>query len=149
MRLILFTLLIVSARSSLLDGAFGDGKFLSHPTLIQNPPCETAGEYNKLELDGSGGIKNHDGSQYVVNCVACDKAAFLTPDSGGAGYGHIISGLTGASEVFNRAECCYNSEHAVCIEQMREYMRGCTTTGTYEASTNDAGHGPLSTCASA
>ena len=151
MRLILLITLIVGSHSSLLDGPFGDGKFLAHPTLSLLDPCPV-GYFNTLELSVDGTqVLNHDGTQYVTSCKLCSnvfgKAKFLNDPTGTkAGYADIISTLTGDHTVFNRAECCYDSEHAVCIEQIREYKRGCQSTGTYALGSNDAGHGPESSC---
>lgn len=149
MKLLAILALLPLASSTLLSGPFGDGKFLSHPTLQGEPPC-ASGEYNTLVITAGGdAIENHDGIQYVVQCKACDTGVFKVDSDGKAGYTEIVSGLSGAHVVFNREECCYNSEHPVCIEQMREYKRACQSTGAYDASTNEAGFGTDSTCASA
>ena len=151
MRLILLITLVVGSQSSLLDGPFGDGKFLAHPTLSMLDPCST-GYFNALELSSDGTqVLNHDGAQYVTRCKLCGdlfgKPKFLNDPTGTkAGYADIISTLTGTHSVFNREECCYNSEHRACIEQIREYKRGCQSTGAYVLSTNQAGHGPQSSC---
>tara|TARA_B100000925_G_scaffold291591_1_gene280250 strand:- start:1411 stop:1890 length:480 start_codon:yes stop_codon:yes gene_type:complete len=138
--------LLPLASSTLLSGPFGDGKFLSHPTLQGEPPCPT-GQYNALVVSSLGdSVENHDGTQYVVQCKSCSTGTFKVDVDGKGGYTEIISGLSGAHSVFNREECCYNSEHPVCIEQIREYKRGCQSTGAYEASTNEAGFGTDSTC---
>tara|TARA_B100000925_G_scaffold276895_1_gene244392 strand:+ start:310 stop:789 length:480 start_codon:yes stop_codon:yes gene_type:complete len=151
MKLLLLFASIIGTQSSLLDGPFNDGRFLAHPTLSMLDPCDP-GYFNALELSDDGTqVKNHDGSKYVTNCKLCStdfgKAKFLSDPSGTkAGYSDIISGLTGNHAVFNREECCYNSENPICIEQIREYKRGCQSTGAYASGTNDAGHGPASSC---
>lgn len=141
MKLFAILALLPLASSTLLSGPRGDGKFLSHPTLIE-APC-AAGQYNSLEVDGTG-VKNHNGADYVLNCKSCDVGKFMT-DAGG--YAQIIKDLDGDASVFHRQECCYNSEEPVCIEQIREYKRGCQSTGPYAETTNDAGFGPSSVCA--
>jgi hypothetical protein len=143
MKLFTILALLPLASSTLLAGPRGDGKFLSHPTLIE-APC-SAGEYNSLEVDGTG-VKNYVGTDYVLNCKSCDVGTFMN-DAGG--YAQIIKDLTGAADVFHRQECCYNSEDPVCIEQIREYKRACQSTGPYAETTNDAGFGPSSVCATA
>jgi hypothetical protein len=142
MKLFALLALLPLASSTLLLGPRGDGKFLSHPTLIE-APC-AAGEYNSLEVDVDG-VKNYVGSEYVLNCKSCDVDTFMT-DAGG--YAQIIKDLVGDATVFHRPECCYNSEEPVCIEQIREYKRGCQSTGPYVETSNDAGFGPDSACAS-
>ena len=143
MKLFTILALLPLASSTLLSGPRGDGKFLSHPTLIEAPCAD--GEYNSLEVnDGGDGVKNHDGSEYVLNCKPCDVGTFMN-DAGG--YAQIIKDLVGDAAVFHRQECCYNSGEPVCIEQIREYKRGCQSTGPYAETTNDAGFGPSSVCA--
>ena len=143
MKLFAILALLPLASSTLLEGPRGDGKFLAHPTLIE-APC-VAGQYNSLEVNlDSDGVKNYVGSEYVLNCKSCDVDTFMT-DAGG--YAQIIKDLAGDASVFHRQECCYNSEHPVCIEQIREYKRGCQATGPYDESTNTAGFGPVSECA--
>lgn len=147
MKLLSILAILPIASSTLLSGPFGDGKFLSHPTIQAESPCP-AGQYNALVLSDTGdAVENHDGSQFVVQCKSCDKATFMVDVDGKGGYTEIISGLLGDSSVFNREECCYNSEDPVCIEQIREYKRACQTTGEYVETTNDAGFGPASSCA--
>lgn len=149
MKLFTILALLPLASSTLLAGPFGDGKFLSHPTLQGEPPC-SSGQYNALVITGGGdAVENHDGTDYVVQCKSCDTGVFKQDSDGKAGYTEIVSGLAGAHAVFNREECCYNSEHPVCIEQIREYKRACQTTGEYETTTNEAGFGTDSTCATA
>ena len=145
MKLFTILALLPLASSTLLSGPRGDGKFLAHPTLIE-APC-AAGWYNSLEVnDNKDGVKNHDGTDYVLNCKTCDVGTFMYDDGG---YSQIIKDLAGDAAIFHRQECCYNSEHPVCIEQIIEYKRACQSTGAYDASTNEAGFGTDSTCASA
>ena len=145
MKLFAILALLPLASSTLLEGPRGDGKFLAHPTLIE-APC-VAGQYNSLEVnENKDGVKNHDGTDYVLNCKTCDVGTFMYDDGG---YSHIIKDLVGDAAIFHRQECCYNSEHPVCIEQIREYKRGCQTTGPYDEIANTAGFGPASACATA
>lgn len=140
---IVFALSTLAVASSFsLDGPHGDGRFLAHPTISTLTPCP-AGEFNQLEEDGSGGIKNHDGSSYVLNCKPCSKATLA---AGGFGYTSVVSGLTAPLDVLNRPKCCFNYDNTVCIEQLRAYKEGCDTSGTFASGTNDQGHGVGSVC---
>lgn len=148
MKLFTILALLPLASSTLLAGPFGDGKFLSHPTLQGEAPC-SAGEYNALVLTaGADAVENYDavGDLYVVQCKACSTATFKEDSAGKAGYTEIVAGLAGVHSVFNREECCYNSENPVCIEQIREYKRACQSTGAYEETTNAKGFGTESAC---
>jgi hypothetical protein len=143
MKYIVFALsLLAVANSFTLDGPHGDGRFLAHPTISTLTPCP-AGEFNQLEEDESGGILNHDGSTYVLNCKPCSKATLA---AGGFGYTSVVSGLASPLDVLNRPKCCFNYDNSVCIEQMRAYKQGCDASGTFASGTNDQGHGVGSVC---
>jgi hypothetical protein len=149
--IIVFSMLLMFSNASLLDGPYGDGKFLAHPTVSALDPCPV-GQFNALVVDVAGtGVANHDGAAFIAQCKSCDatygKVKFMTDSTGDkAGYQDVIVGLVGDAAVFNREECCYNSNNVICIEQLREYNRACSQTGEYVVSTNEAGYGTSSTC---
>ena len=119
------------------DGPHGDGRFLAHPILINAKACAD-GEFNKLTVDGAGtGLTNYDEatSAFTPQCTACASATFKGI------YTVPLTGLDGDYVSLNRGECCYNSDHASCREELRAYKEGCHTTGTYDGSTNVEGHG--------
>jgi len=120
-----------------LDGPHGDGRFLAHPILINAKACPD-GQFNKLTVDAATtGLDNYDDatSLFTPQCTPCASATFK------AIYTVPLSGLAGDYEALNRGECCYNSDHVSCREELRAYKEGCHTTGGYDASTNVEGHG--------
>jgi len=119
------------------DGPHGDGRFLAHETFPNEKACPD-GQFNLLTIDtATTGLDNYDdaNSVYAPQCTACSKAAFT------AVYKAPISTLAGDYAVLNRGECCFNSNHVSCREELRAYKEGCQTTGAYDATTNVEGHG--------
>lgn len=133
----LISLVSVSYAAFSLNGPHGDGRFLAHPVLINAKACPD-GQFNKLTVDTAGtGLDNYDeaNTKYATQCTACSSATFKGI------YTAPLSGLTGDYVALNRGECCYNSNHVSCREELRAYKEGCHGTGTYDATTNTEGHG--------
>lgn len=130
-----------------LDGPHGDGRFLADPDSATAKPCES-GKFNMLQFSGTK-ITNWDGAtdKFIKKCESCDKTDFLeaSTTTAGAGYSKLLSGLENDGDDkhsdFNRRECCFNSDNAVCREQIRAYKEGCHDTGAYVQTTNDEGYG--------
>jgi len=139
-----------------LLGPHGDGRFLANTADASLKAC-AAGTYHSLQIDAvSGGFANFDTAANggagawgvdASRCLACSKKI---DDATEARYkiGIIASVLTasGQQAAGLRGKCCANSDHPVCLEQLRAYKEGCDSTGAQSGS-NLAGYGTASVCA--
>lgn len=126
-----------------LNGPHGDGRFLANPDSSTAKACGD-GEFNKLTVVGTA-ITNWDGTKYVTKCTTCGNIAFLGTAKDDGGYQQVLTNLADDGDdqhsLFNRRECCFNSDNAICREQLRAYKEGCHDTGAYEATNNNQGYG--------
>jgi len=111
--------------------------------------CVNANEYQALtpSVDGNGKATgeyenyNEAETEYVSNCVACGKTAFL------ASYNLIV-----ATGKWQKEACCRQSENVICQEMLRAYKAGCTTTDASTATvesgsdSNPTGYGKFASC---
>ena len=117
---ILSTYAIAAFVSFVGQGKHDDGRFLSGS--VKGRKACADGEFNLLELDGTGPKNYDDTTELITNCVPCSNGGTFK-----AIYAAQASGFAYAP--LNRKECCYNEDLAPCREMLQAYQEGCNSGG--------------------